>query len=129
MLTVQLVTALGGAAYDLRVLNSKTIVEKDDDAKRTALRSFVAKTMTEHVDEFVTAWFALENEYRPLLRSVATLLEHSTAILARKQEIIAAQQKAQQPVETNPSGCGEEGGCSAGEPGPDNVVPFPRAEK
>jgi hypothetical protein len=98
-LTVTEANEIGGAIHDLDQLETKSIKEKDDAAKGRALHSFLQDKMVLHSMEFLSAWFTLEQEYKPYLSSQASMLGNVLTIVQRRQQIMEAQAK-QPPVAT-----------------------------
>jgi hypothetical protein len=128
-LTVTEVNELGGAIQELVALNSKSIIEKDDAARKRALTAFIQEKMTLHCQEFISAWFVLEQEYKPFLAAQATVMGNVFLIIQRRQQI---QDAAKQQTETTKCECADPASCpcksdqcectQAAQPTPANVV-------
>lgn len=83
-LTVAEATEIGGAINDLVALETKSIVEKDDAAKKRATTAYLQAKLMQYSQEFLAAWFTLEQEYKPFLFSQATVMNNVLAICARR---------------------------------------------
>jgi hypothetical protein len=119
-LTVDEANKLGGAMHDLAILSGKAIVEKDDAAKKRALLSYLQDSLLLHAEEFLAAWFTMEQEYKPMLQAQATVMGHVLTIIQRRQQIQVAQQTA-----TNVSAdVAHVAADAASDSVPENVVPL-----
>jgi hypothetical protein len=82
-LTEKVAVEIGGALQRLEELSGKTIIETADAAEKRGLEAFLAKTMTEHAQEFVGCWFTIRNQYRPLVQGFAAILQNASTILSK----------------------------------------------
>jgi hypothetical protein len=102
-LTVDEANKLGGAVHDLSVLATKKIFEKDDASRKRALLTYLQDGLLLHAEEFLAAWFTMEQEYKPMLQAQATVMGHVLTIINRRQQIQdAAQQQQQQQQQQRP---------------------------
>lgn len=79
-LSHQTVNSLAGAVAQLVDLESKVIVQPNDDKLKKELRQFIANVFLKHSQEFIGCWFTVRVEYEPLCQSAAYLLGHVDAI-------------------------------------------------
>jgi hypothetical protein len=105
---------IGGAIQELVTLATKTIIEKDDAARKRALTSYLQEKMVLHCREFLSAWFVLEKEYKPFLSAQANVMGNVFQIIQTRARIMQDQEdNAKQPTaDTSPDAA----------PAPANVV-------
>lgn len=80
-LSAQVAQQMRSSVIRLAQLNSTKIVTKDSDAEKAALESFLRQQAYANISELLGCWFAVRNEYEPLIKAYATLLSRSTALL------------------------------------------------
>jgi hypothetical protein len=100
-LTITEANELGGAMHDLAQLNTKSIIEKDDAARKRTLANFISTKMLEHSQELLARWFTVEMEYKPFLRSAAAIFGNVFNILQSQQP--HAQEEAKPASTTEPA--------------------------
>lgn len=79
-LSMQAVNTLAGAIAQLVDLESKAIVQPNDDKLKKELKNFIANTMVKHSQEFIGCWFTVRIEYEPLCQTISHVLGHVDAI-------------------------------------------------
>jgi len=99
---------IGGAIQELVTLTTKTIIEKDDAARKRALSGFIQEKLMLHCQELLSAWFVVEREYKPFLSAQASVMGNVFRIIETRNQIAKAQEQPQP----------EEKGAAA----PENVV-------
>jgi hypothetical protein len=97
-LTHEVANQIGGAIAELRELSTHTVLTATNDARKAGLEKFLQNTVPQYADEFLACWFAVRNEYEPLIGCVAALLSRSNAIISRSQQ---AQQSAPAEAPSN----------------------------
>jgi len=84
---------IGGAIYRVSELRAKKIMESTDAAEVRGLEQFISTALTEHAQELLGCWIAVETEYEPLVGAFAALLRRSgevnRRVIAARQEQIA----------------------------------------
>ena len=69
------------AYQKLAALANKTIKEPNDEADITGYRTFLARAFLSHGPEFLNAWMIATEEYTPLVKSIACILQRSGAMI------------------------------------------------
>lgn len=99
VLTIEEARRLGGAIQRLNEIGSSKILIPTHEAEQKGLREYIANTAAAHADEFLACWFAIHNEYEPLIESFASLLQRATRVMGMRA---AAAQEAQPESEAKP---------------------------
>jgi hypothetical protein len=70
---------------ELDALNGKKIVEKDDDAKRATLTTFITQAMFANAPELMGTWVAMKAEYEPLILGFSGMMARVNNILFERE--------------------------------------------
>jgi len=79
-LSMQIVNNLASAVAQLVDIESRTVVQPNDDKLKRELRQFIANIFLKHKEEFIGCWYTVRNEYEPLCNTVANVLSHVDGI-------------------------------------------------
>ena len=79
-LTQQVVNSLAGAVAQLVEIESRAVIQPNDDKLKAELRKFIANIFLKHSQEFIGCWFTVRVEYEPLCQTIAHVLGHVDAI-------------------------------------------------
>jgi len=79
-LSMQTVNNLASAVAQLVDLESRSIVQPNDDKLKSELRKFISNTFLKHSQEFIGCWFTVRVEYEPLCQTISHVLGHVDAI-------------------------------------------------
>ncbi len=123
ILTIEEARQLGGAIQRLNELGNSKILIPTHEAEQKGLRDYITRITSAHADELLACWFAIHNEYEPLIESFASLL-------MRAQRTIEARYRAANPPESEPGQGQAQQEATAATPA--NVVPLtptPASEK
>lgn len=85
-LSTQAVNALAGAVAQLVDIESRAIVQPNDEKLKKELRAYIANTMAKHAQEFIGCWFTVRMEYEPMCNTIANVLRHVDAIRQQRYQ-------------------------------------------
>lgn len=94
-LTKEEAAKLGGAFQRFTELRAKAVKTEAEVAELTGLSEYLAITLIDHAAEFIGCWFAVRDEYEPILGLLARVGQRVSGITAMQQ---AAYNAAQQPA-------------------------------
>jgi hypothetical protein len=88
-------TKIAGAFARLHELKSAVIKTDTANAEQKGLQEYLAAAMVEHASEFIGCWFAVRNEYEPLIGLVARISQRVSGINETQRIQLAAAQPKQ----------------------------------
>lgn len=92
-LTVEVAQSIGQALARLQEIGNSVIIDPKHEAEVKGIRAYLASTVPQHANELLACWFAVHNEYEPLINGFVGLLTRANAVIgARQQQIQAAAQ-------------------------------------
>jgi hypothetical protein len=90
-LTVELVGEMRRALIRLHDLQSQAVETPGKQEEVGNIQTFVGQSLITNASEFIGAWLTVQNEYAPMVRTVAVLLDRAGSIRAQAQGAIKAQ--------------------------------------
>lgn len=93
-LTFESASALAGALTRLTELSANEIINPKDEAEKKGLEQFLSNNVPQHLNELLACWFAVRNEYEPLINGFVGLISRSNAIITKNNKIPAASEES-----------------------------------
>jgi hypothetical protein len=90
-ITRQEIQQLGENYARFVYLQNATIKQPKDDAEIAGLVSYLGRFFIDHASEFIGSWFAVRNEYEPLIGLVAAITRRASGLIAHQDAMAKAQ--------------------------------------
>jgi hypothetical protein len=102
-LTADEAMKLGGAYQRFSELRGLVVQTPTSEAELKGLTEYLATTLIDHASEFIGCWFAVRNEYEPILGLLARIGERVSGIHAQNAAKHQAQSQAATADSAEPS--------------------------
>lgn len=107
-LDIDTANKIGGAFARLQELGGNVIVDNTTAAERRGIEAFLAASFQTYGLELMGCWFAVQNEFRPLVQGFAALINRAEVVLqqsrAEAKAAAAAQEQAPASTENHTTG-------------------------
>lgn len=90
------ITQLSEAYARFVFLRNATIKQPKDDAELRGLTEFMAQFFIDHASEFIGSWYAVRNEYEPLIGLITQIARRAHGLM-KHQDALAEQQQSAEP--------------------------------
>ena len=83
LLTEKVAHEIGGALHRIEEIAAKKVVAPGDEAERRGQEQFLQRVLVEHAHDLLACWFTMQQQYKPLILGVTSLLAHANAAMSR----------------------------------------------
>jgi hypothetical protein len=95
-LTQDEATKIAGAYTRFMELRGQAIKTPTADAELAGTVEYLSHALLEHASEFIGCWFAIRNEYEPLIGVLAQVSQRVVGVVASRHAAIAERSQAVQ---------------------------------
>lgn len=99
-LTPQQMTQISEAYTRFLELRQQTIVTPTTSAELKGLSEFLAQSLIDHAGEFIGCWFAIRNEYEPIIGLITRVSQRVIGLNAQQHAQLIASHAGQQRPES-----------------------------
>jgi hypothetical protein len=94
-LTLEVASRLALGIRRLAILNTTTVATANRDAEIRGIQAMLLNELPRYGNELVGCWFAIHQEYEPLVEAVASILRRASDANQRRVDAINARKDAE----------------------------------